>query len=98
MERQLIIVSRDDQFRTALRRVCSGLGCRVETTRSVETALEIAVRRPVGVVVADISIQEPGDGEGIVKSVHEQNPDAVCFLIIDAESTDVSSLAENERW
>ena len=98
MEQQVVIVSRDVQFRDALRRVCAGQDFRVDTTEFVTNALEIAVRSPVCVMVADVSIQEPGDGERLVNSVHEQNPDAKCFLIVDEEAAAVVSSAENEAW
>ena len=98
MERQIIIVTHNAQFRDALERVCSGQGCRVETADSVAVALEIAVRRPVCVIVANASLQVVGDGVGLAKVIHDQNPDAKCFLIVDKESSDVSNSAANEPW
>ena len=98
MERQIIIVTRDAQFRDAIERVCSGQGHRVETADSVATALEIAVRRPVCVMVADASLQVVGDGVGLAKAMHEQNPDVKCFLVVDKESSDISNSADNEPW
>jgi DNA-binding NtrC family response regulator len=98
VNRQIIIANRDTQFRDALKRVCSGRGCRVETSNSVATALEIAGRRRVCILVVDASIQDVGDGVGLAKAIHEQSPDAKCFLIVDRDSTDDSSSADNEPW
>ena len=98
MERQIIIVASNAQFRSAFKHGCSGLGCRVETVDTVDTALEIAVHRQVCVLVADVSIQDVGDGLGLAKAIHDQNPDAQCFLVVDEEFSDVLSSAENEPW
>ena len=98
MVRQIILVTGDTQFRDALQRVCSGQGCRVETADCVATALEVAARRPICVMVADVSLQELGDGLGLAKAIHEQDPDAKCFLIVDKEFSDISRLAVNELW
>ena len=98
MERQIIIVTRDAQFRDAIERVCSGQGRRIETADSLATALKIAVRMPVCVLVADASLQFVGDGVGLAKAIHMQNPDVKCFLVIDKESSDVSNSADDEPW
>ncbi len=98
MERQIFIMIRDTHFRIALRRLCCGLGYRVETARSVATALEIASCIPVCLIVADVSVQDVGDGVDLAEAIHEQNPDAKCFLIVDGESSDVLSSAENQPW
>ena len=98
MEQQIIIVTRDVQLRDAVERVCVGQGRRVETADSVVAALEIAVRRPVCVMVADASLHDVGDGVELAKAVHEQNPDVKCFLFIDKESSDVSNSMDNEPW
>ena len=98
MERHVFIMIRDTQLRIGLRRACWGQGRRVETADSVATALEIAVRRPVCVMVADASLQVFGDGLGLAEAIHEQNPDVKCFLVVDKESSDVSNSADNEPW
>ena len=98
MERQIFIMIRDTHFRIALRRLCCGLGYRVETAVSVTTALEIVFRIPVSLIVSDVSVQDVGDGLELAKTIHEQNPDAKCFLIVDGESSDVLSSTENEPW
>ena len=98
MERQIIIVASNAQFRSAFKRGCSGLSCRVETVDTVDAALEIAVHRPVCVLVADVSIQYVGDGLGLAKAIHDQNPDAQCFLVVDEEFSDVLSSEENKPW
>ena len=96
MDRRIIMMTRDTQLRIALRRACCGLGYRVETTVSVATALEIASRIPVCLTVADVSVQEVGDGVELAEAIHERNPDAKCFLIVNGESSDVVSSVENE--
>ncbi len=98
MERQIIIVTCDAQFRDAIERVCAGQGRRIETADSIATALKIAVRRPVCVMVADASLQVVGDGVGLAKAIHMQNPDVKCFLVVDKASSDVSNSAVNEPW
>lgn len=98
MDMQIIIVTRDSQFRVALKRVCSGQGCRIETTDDVAVALEIAARRPVSVMVADATVHDIGDGLGLAQAIRDQNPDAKCFLIVDNGLSDGSSFGENEPW
>ena len=98
MERQIIIVTGNSQLRDAIKRVCSGQNCRVETADTVATALKIAARTPICVMIADVSIQNVGDGVELAKTFHDHNPDAKCFLIVDEESSDVLSSAENEPW
>ena len=98
MEQQIIIVTCDTQFRDALELVCSGLGHRIETADSVATALRVAARMPVCVVVADVSIQAVGDGVRLARVIHTQNPCARCFLIVDGGSTDVLGSVDNEPW
>ena len=98
MQEKIIIVTRDAQFRAAIERVCSGQGPRVETADSVATALDIAGHSPVCVMVADASLHDVGDGVGLANTIHQQNPDAKCFLIVDKESSDVSNSADNEPW
>jgi DNA-binding NtrC family response regulator len=78
--------------------VCSGQGRRVETADSIATALKIAVRRPVCVMIADAAVQVVGDGVGLAKAVHMQNPNVKCFLIADKNSSDVSNSTVNEPW
>ncbi len=95
---QIIIVTRDAPFRDALRRACSGQGCRVETAETVEIASEIASRRKVCVMIADASIQDEGDGVGLARAIHGQNPASKCFLIVGEESPSVLGAAENEPW
>jgi DNA-binding NtrC family response regulator len=91
-------VSCDAQIRDALKRVCSGRGCRVETSDSVATALKIADRGLICVMVADATFQVVGDGVGLAKAIHVQNPEVKCFLVVDKESSDVSYSADNEPW
>ena len=98
MQRQIIIMTRDTQLRNALSRICLGQGCRVETPVSIAAALEMASRIPVCLTVADISVQDVGRGMNLAEAIHERNPDAKCFLIVDGESSDVLSSAENESW
>ena len=98
MRRQIIIATRDTQFRDSLKRVCSGQGCRIETADSVATALEIADHEPVCVMITDLSLQDVGDGVGLANAIHSRNNDATCFLVVDKESSDISSTAEAESW
>ena len=71
MQRQIIIFTGDTQFRDALKRVCSGQGCQVETADSAESALEIASLVTKCVVIADASGQDEGDGVGGHIVLHE---------------------------
>ena len=98
MDRQIIIVTRDDQLRSALQRVCSGQGCRVETADSVETALDIAKRMSVCLMIAEASLQDISNGVDLVKDVHGQNPALQCLMIVDEKSTDHLALMEKETW
>ncbi|MBT6153484.1 MAG: response regulator [Planctomycetaceae bacterium] len=98
MQRQIVIVTRDSQFRDALKRVCSGQGDRVETADSIATALKIAAQIPVCVTIADVTIQTAGDGVRLARVIHTQNPDVKCFLIVDDGSADIASSARNEPW
>lgn len=98
MEPQIIIVSGDAQFRDALERVCAGHGHRIETADSVTTGLEVAVRHWVSVMVADASLQVGGDGVGLAKAIHDQNPDMKCFLVVEKNSSYVSNSTDNESW
>ena len=98
MQRQIIIFTGDTQFRDALKRVCSGQGYRIETVDSAESALEIASLVTKCVVIADASGQDEGDGVGLASAIHEQNPAAKCFLVVDEDSPDVLSSVENEPW
>jgi DNA-binding NtrC family response regulator len=98
MQRQIVIVTRDSQFRDALKRVCSGQGDRVETADSIATALKLAAKMPVCVVIADVTIQTAGDGVRLARVIHAQNPDAKCFLIVDDGSADIAGSTKNESW
>ncbi len=98
MDRQIIIVSRDAQFRNAFKRGCTCQSCRVETADTVTTALDIAENMPVCVVVAEVSIEEFGDGVGLADALHDQNPEAKCFLIVDEEFSFILSSLENQPW
>ena len=88
----------DTQLRNALSRICLGQGCRVETAVSLAAALEMAARIPVCLTVADVSAQDVSKGMELAEVIHERNPDAKCFLIVDEEASDVLSSAENESW
>ncbi len=98
MQRQIIIMTRDTQLRNALSRICRGQGCRVETPVSIATALVMAARIPVCLTVADVSAHNVGKAMELAEAIHERNPDAKCFLIVDGESSDTLSSAENESW
>ena len=98
MERSIIIVTRDAQFRDAIELVCSGQGHRVETADSVAVALGVAVRKPIFVMVADVSLHVPGDGVELAKVLHDLNPDVQCFLVVDKKSADVATSADSEPW
>jgi DNA-binding NtrC family response regulator len=98
MQRQIVIVTRDAQFRDALKRVCSGQGDRVETADSIATAMKFASRMPVCVVIADVTIQTAGDGVRLARVIHAQNPDVKCFLIVDDGSAEVASSVKSEPW
>jgi hypothetical protein len=49
-------------------------------------------------MVADASFQDPGDGVGLAKALHERNPDTKCFLIVDRESPNLLRSVEEEPW
>ena len=98
MERQVIIVARDGQIRRALGRICRGRGCRVETVRSLATTMELMARVPIRVLVAEVSAEDAHDGVELAQVVHERNPAANCFLIVNDESSDFLSSPENEPW
>jgi DNA-binding NtrC family response regulator len=98
MDPQIILVTRDLHLRDALKRVCSGQSCRVETALSVAAAMEIAARGPVCILVTDASLEATGDGAGLVKTIHEQNAGTKCFLIVDENSSDVLEFTDNEPW
>jgi|GEM_PF-2504286 DNA-binding NtrC family response regulator len=98
MQRQVVIVTRDSQFRDALKRVCSGQGDPVETADSIATALKIASQMPVCVAIADVTIQTAGDGVRLARVIHAQNLGAKCFLIVDDGSAEIASSVKNEPW
>ena len=98
MEQQVIIVTCDAQFRAALQRVCSGGGGRIETTHCIETALEIADRCPVCLMVAEVSLQVAGDGLRLAKTMHKKNPDMKCFLVVDKDDIEVAKSTIDEPW
>ena len=98
MEQQILLVTCNAQFRDALKRVCSGQGCRVETADSLAAALEIVGRRPVCVLVTDASLHDVDDGLGLAEAVHKQYSDVKCFLVVGNESSNVSGSASNDPW
>ncbi|MEO2015637.1 MAG: hypothetical protein ABGZ53_14835 [Fuerstiella sp.] len=98
MDRQIIVVTREAHLRDSLVRVCSGQGCSVGTADSVAIGLEIAARGPVCAVVADASLQVVGDGVGLAKAIHKQNPDAQCFLIVKEDPAHDMKSEDSEPW
>jgi DNA-binding NtrC family response regulator len=85
MERRIMIVTGDAQFRAALERACTGPEHRIETADCVETAMQIADRRPVCLMVAEASVHDVGDGMRLAKAIHIKNPDTKCFLVVDKD-------------
>ena len=98
MDRQIIIMTRDDQFRSAMQRVCTSQGCHIETANSVATALEIAKRMSVCLMIAETSLRDISNGMEMVKDVHQQNPALQCLMIVDESLTDHLALLEKENW
>ena len=53
---------------------------------------------PVCALVADVSAQDTGDGVGLAKAIHAQNPDSQCMLIVGEESSETLYSARHEPW
>ena len=98
MERQILIVSSDLQFRDALKLVCENQTCQVEAVTSVEDALKIAVQIPICLVIADATVEEIGDGVSLALAFHEYHPQAAFFIIVDEDSLGMVGTVQQKPW
>jgi DNA-binding NtrC family response regulator len=98
MDGQIIILTPETAFRDALKLVCAGHGCRVETATSIEAALALTDRLPVRALIAETNVQGDHDVVELVKAIQLKWPAVSCFLIVDEEGPEVRDLVEKEPW
>jgi DNA-binding NtrC family response regulator len=98
MERQIVIVTPNVQFQVALEIACSNQDLQVVAVSSAAAAMESAARTAVGVVIADVTIGEVGDGVTLVEAIHQQYPNSKCFLIAEQDSLGLVNSIAKQSW
>lgn len=83
--RSILIVEDEDVIRESLREFLAGENYAVSTAARVADALRLAREQDFDVAVCDVQLPD-GDGIGLLRRLHQMNPQT-CILIITAYAT-----------
>lgn len=76
----VLIVDNDPGFCGSLARLLTAQGCDVEMSLTVAEAEALFIRRPRGVVILDVRLDE-GSGIDLMRTFQERNPDILVILV-----------------
>ena len=98
MLHHILIFTDDNQLREAIRLACCNHGCQVDTATSLDIATGITNNMPVCILIADATVQDDDDGITLAVAMHQRDPTAICFLLVENENSELLHPLKNEPW